>query len=314
MSLDFLLPEEDRPKEGYLLMDFSQIIMAAAFQEFGEKAKFPKVTLPMLRHLVLNSVRKNIMTFKKQGYTQLIICVDNSANGYWRRDASYYYKKNRKKVREDSPFDWDGLHAAMKIIIDELEKYMPYIVMNTDKVEADDHIAVLTRFLTDKGHPVMIDSSDGDFPQLFKYPGVRQWSPMQKKFVISKTGDALMDCVTKVIKGDKKDNVAGIKVRGDFYTTKLDGERTPSTKASELEAFAEAYYDHDKLKTLMTEEQYKRFLENQVLIDMDFIREDIVASILERYNNYNIPPKSKVYTYFVKSGLSKLTASVGDFY
>lgn len=314
MELDFLLPEEDRTKEGYALMDFSQIIMAAAFTEFGENAKFPKVTTPMLRHLVLNSMKKNIKDFRKQGYTKMIVCVDNSKSGYWRRDYAHYYKKNRKLDREESLFDWEGLFEALHIIVDELGANMPYIVMNKDKIEADDHIAVLTRLLTSQGHPVVIISSDGDFTQLHKYPGVKQWSPMQKKWVKTKSGDSLMDCVTKVVKGDKKDNVASIKVRGDFWLTKVDGERTPSTKAKELEDIAMNYYDHDVLKTLMTEEHYKRFCENQVLIDMDFIDADVVASIEEMYNNYIIPAKSKVYPYFVKSGLSKLTAHVADFY
>lgn len=314
MELDFLLPEEDRTKEGVILMDFSQIIMAAAFTEFGENAKFPKVTTPMLRHLVLNSMKKNIKDFRKQGYTKMIVCVDNSTSGYWRRDYSHYYKKNRKLDREESQFDWEGFFTALHTIVDELGTNMPYIVMNKDKVEADDHIAVLTRILTGLGHPVVIVSSDGDFTQLHKYPGVKQWSPMHKKWVKTKSGDSLMDCVTKVVKGDKKDNVSSIKVRGDFWLTKVEGERTPATKVSELEAIAMNYYDHDVLKTLMTEEQYKRFCENQILIDMDFIDADIVASIEEMYNNYNIPAKSKVYPYFVKSGLSKLTAHVADFY
>ena len=64
----------------------------------------------------------------------------------------------------------------------------------------------------------------------------------------------------------------------------------------------------------LTEEQYNRFCENQLLIDMDFIPTEISASILERYNNYVIPAKSKVYPYFVKSGLSKLTANIAEFY
>lgn len=313
-DLDFLLPEEDQQKDGFLLLDFSQIIMAAAFQEFGENAGFPKVTTAMLRHLVLNSIKKNIKDFRKQGYNQLIICVDNSKSGYWRRRYSSYYKKNRAKARDESPFDWEGLFTAMHIIVDELEQNMPYIVMNIDTIEADDHIAVLTRILTALGHPVMIGSSDGDFTQLHKFPGVKQWSPMQKKFVKTKSGDSLLDCVTKVVKGDRKDNVASIKVRGDYWLTMVEGERTPSTRAKELEAIALNYYDHDIIKTLLTEEQYERFCENQILIDMDFIPDDIVALITERYNTYNKPSKSKVYPYFVKSGLSKLTATVADFY
>lgn len=314
MELDFLLPEDEREKEGYALLDFSQIIMAAAFTEFGETAKFPKVTTAMLRHLVLNSIKKNMKDFKKQGYQNMIICVDNSKSGYWRRDYSAYYKKNRSKDRDESPFDWEGLFTAMHIIIDELEKNMPHVVMNIDKIEADDHIAVLVKYLTGLGHPVVVVSSDGDFTQLHKYPSVKQWSPMQKKWVKTKSGDALLDCVTKVVKGDRKDNVASIKVRGDYWMTMVEGERTPPTKAKELEAIAQCYYELDEVAKLLTDEQFKRFQENLILIDMDKIPEHIVALIMERYNTYIKPPKSKVYPYFVKSGLSKLTAHVADFY
>lgn len=313
MSLNFMFGEEEK-KEGVTLIDFSQIIMAAAFTEFGEKAGFPKISEAMLRHLVLNSMRKNIKQFKKEGYTRQIICVDNSKSGYWRRDASHYYKKNRSKDREESPFDWEGLFTAMHKIIEELEKNMPYIVMNIDKVEADDHIAVLTKFLASQGIPVQIVSSDGDFTQLHKYPNVKQWSPMQKKYVKTKSGDALLDCVTKVVKGDRKDNVASIKVRGNYWLTMVEGERTPPTKASEIEQIAMNYYDHSKLQELLTAEQYERFKENQILIDMDFIRDDIVASIMERYNSYVVPAKGKIYTYFVKNGLSKLTNNIAEFY
>ena len=313
MSLDFLLPEEDRPKEGFVLMDFSQIIMAAAFTEFGEANKFPKVTVPMMRHLVLQSMRKNKMMFKKQGYEHLIVCVDNSKSGYWRRQEAHYYKKNRALDREESMFDWPGLFEALHTVVDELEKYMPYVVMNIDTIEADDHIAILAQYLTLLGHPVVVCSSDGDFTQLHKLPNLKQWAPMFKKWVKSKTGSPLLDCVTKVVKGDKKDNVASIKVRGDFWLTKVEGERTPPTKQKELEDIAEHYYDLEKIETLLTPVQFERFKENRILIDMDFIRPDIKALIMERYNTYKKAPRSRIYSYFVKSGLSKLMNNLNDF-
>lgn len=313
MSLDFLLPEEDRPKDGVVLMDFSQIIMAAAFTEFGKNNNFPKVTTPMLRHLVLQSLRKNKLMFKKQGYGILIICIDNSVSGYWRRQEAHYYKKNRSIDREESQFDWPGFFDAMVTVVKELETYMPYIVMNVDTIEADDHIAVLSNYLTLLGHPVVVCSSDGDFTQLHKLPNLKQWAPMFKKWVKSKTGSPLLDCVTKVVKGDKKDNVSSIKVRGDFWLTKVEGERTPSTKQNELELIAEHYYDLDKIESILPKDQFERFKENRILIDMDFIRDDIKALIMKRYNEYKLPVRSRIYSYFVKSGLSKLMNNINDF-
>lgn len=313
MDIGEMFFDEEPKKEGVALMDFSQIIMAAAFQEFGETAKFPKIQEGMVRHLVLNSIKANVKRFKKEGYPHMVICVDNSKSGYWRRDVASYYKLNRKNDREESLFDWEGLFNAMHKIIDELEHNMPYYVMNIDKIEADDHIAVLCEFFDAQDIPVVIVSSDGDFPQLFKFKLVKQWAPMFKKWVTSKSGSPLMDKVIKVIKGDKKDNVASIKVRGDFHTSKVEGERTPQTKQAELDFIADNYFDEEAIKAKLPEEQYKRFVENRILIDMDYIKPEIRASILERYNNYVPAKRGKIYSYLVKNGLSKLTQHANDF-
>lgn len=306
-NLDFLLPEYEREKEGVALLDFSQIALATALNNFEDK---DKITISMMRHLVLTSIKKNVTTFRKQGYTKFIICIDNAKSGYWRRDYAYYYKKNRGKAREESKWDWEGYFNASHQVTEELIKYMPYITMNIDKIEADDHIAVLTKKLSLEGHPVLIISSDGDFTQLHKYPNVKQWSPMQKKWVKIKSGSAEIDCMTKILKGDKKDNVAAVKVRSDFWFTKIDGERTPSIKTALVEEIAN---DREKAQTLLTEAEYKRYQENLVLIDFDYIPEEIASSILDYYESYKVPPRGKIYSYFVKSGLSKLTNHMNEF-
>lgn len=312
MSLNEMFFGEETPPDGVAILDFSQIIMAAAFVEFGEAAKFPKISENMLRHLVLNSIKYNKKLAAKHGYTNLVVAVDNSTSGYWRRDVASYYKRNRKNDREESPFDWTGLFEAMYKIIFELETNMPYTLMNIDKVEADDHIAVIVKVCNDKNIPVLIVSSDGDFTQLHKYPNVKQWSPMFKKWVKPKISP-LMDTVIKVVKGDKKDNVASIKVRGDFHTSKVEGERQPSVKSSMLDSIADNYFDDSAIEQLLTSEEWSRYKENRILIDMDYIDEDISALILKRYNSYVPAKRNRIYSYLVKNGLSKLTQHANDF-
>ena len=305
-NLNCLFDEEDQVKDGYILVDLSQIALATAMHTFKDKEK---ITTPMLRHLVLSTLKFNAFKFRKDGYNKVIICCDNAKSGYWRRDKAYYYKKNRADGREESEWDWEGYFEGIRTVIEEFEKYMPYHMMNIDKMEADDHIAVLTKKLSLEGNKVLIVSSDGDFTQLHKYPNVTQWSPMQKKFVKAKTGSPALDCMMKVIKGDKKDNVAAITVRSDFWYTRVDGERTPPTKT----AFVEQCCDAEDITTILEGEQLKRFYENRVLIDFDYIPEDIANQILDYYNSYKVPPRGKIYPYFVKSGLSKLTKNVNDF-
>lgn len=306
MSLNFLMSDEDQVKPGVLLVDLSQIASATMMHTFNEGEK---ITTNLMRHLVLSTLKHNVLKFRKDGYEDVIICVDNAMPSYWRREEAYYYKKNRAKGREESSWDWEGYFLGLRTVIEEFKQNMPYTIIDVPKAEADDGIAVLTQKLSLEGRKVMIISSDGDFTQLHKYPNVSQYSPMQKKLVKSKTGSPALDLMTKIIKGDGKDNVASIKVRSDFLYTKIEGERMPPIKTK----FVEECLDSDDITKLLSESEYKRFLENRVLIDFDYIREDIKNAILDLYNNYKVPGKNKIYSYFVKSGLSKLMKDIGQF-
>lgn len=306
MNLNFLMADEDQIKPGVLLVDLSQIVHATVTATFKEG---DKIDVSMMRHLILSTLKHNVLKFRKDGYEEVVICVDNAMPSYWRREVAYFYKKNRAKAREESDWDWDGYFEGLRTVIEEFKKNMPYVIMDIPKAEADDSIAVLTKKLTLEGHKVMIISSDGDFTQLHKFPNVSQYSPMMKKLVKAKSGSPALDLMTKLIKGDKKDNVASINVRSDFWYTRVDGERTPSTKTK----FIEECLDASDISELLSETQYQRFKENQVMIDFEFIRQDIKDAILDLYNNYKKPGKGKIYPYFVKSGLSKLIKDVGDF-
>lgn len=306
MSLNFLMSDEDQIKPGVLLVDLSQIASATMMHTVKEGEK---ITTNLMRHLVLSTLKHNVLKFRKDGYEDVIICVDNAMPSYWRREEAYYYKKNRAKGREESSWDWEGYFLGLRTVIEEFKQNMPYTIIDVPKAEADDGIAVLTQKLSLEGRKIMIISSDGDFTQLHKYPNVSQYSPMQKKLVKSKTGSPALDLMTKVIKGDGKDNVASIKVRSDFLYTKIEGERMPPIKTK----FVEECLDSDDITKLLSESEYKRFLENRLLIDFDYIREDIKNAILDLYNNYKVPGKNKIYSYFVKSGLSKLMKDIGQF-
>ncbi|ADI96478.1 RNaseH ribonuclease [Acinetobacter phage Ac42] len=309
-DLSFLMQEDDIPKPGYCIFDFSQIALATSQHYFASGEE--KVTLDNVRHLILASLKFNVIKARSEGYEKIILALDNAKNGYWRRDEAYYYKLNRAKAREESTFDWEAYFNALHQVISEFKEFMPYQVIDVDKGEADDIIGVLTKYLSLKGHKVRIVSSDGDFPQLQKYPNVTQWSPMQKKFVKPKTGSPELDCMVKIIKGDRKDCVASIKVRSDFYHTMVEGERTPPTRMDFIESILDAGSDEERAK-LMTEEQYKRFLENRVLIDFDYIREDIKDEIFNQFTNNTPAPRGKMYKYFVKNGLVKFIKDLDKF-
>lgn len=310
MSLDFLRHEDDVVKEGYGLVDFSQIALATVTQTYMNRDE--PLELNFVRHLILDTIRFNVTKFKLEGYTKFVFCIDNAEPMYWRREYAWYYKMLRKAKREESTFDWNEYFRIIKIIIEELKANMPYIFIDVSKAEADDGIGVLTKYLALQNIPVMIISSDGDYTQLHKFNNVKQWSPMQKKLVKSPSGSPKMDLFTKIVKGDKKDTVSGIKVRSSFYLDKLEGERTPQSKQAFLEALVDAE-DDEAIQKLLTESEWKRFQENRVLIDFEYIREDIKEEIMKAFLNAKPAPRGKIYSYFVKSGLKKLVTLTNSF-
>ncbi|AWY10203.1 RNAseH [Acinetobacter phage AB-Navy97] len=360
MSLDHFYGED---KPGALLIDLSQIALATVAVTYEPGMKF---TVPIVRQLVLSTIKHNALKFKSDGYDHVIIAIDNARYGYWRRQEEDYYKRNRAIARdaakEAESFDWDGYFNALGIVIQELKDNMPWVVVDVRHCEADDCIAVLSSYLSKQGYKVRIISSDGDFTQLHKLEDVDQYSPIQKKFVKVKTGSPQEDCLTKVLKGDRKDCVASIKVRGDFWLNYEEDERTPSTTAAFVtklvgksddevyEALTEEIMKKAKNKKTGVAEchkllklqgvqiededgeileqyrtdamamakqiadlQFHRFKRNRILIDFDYIRDDIRESIINHYKEYKPAPRGKIYPYLVKNQLTKLLKDLNGF-
>lgn len=353
MSLDHFF-EPELP--GAVLIDLSQIALATVAVTYEPGVKF---TPDMVRQLILSTIKHNALKFKSEGFTKVIITIDNAKFGYWRRQEEDYYKRNRaiarEAAKEEESFDWDGYFKALGLVIQELKDYMPYIVLDIKHCEADDCIAVISKYLSENGWKVRIISSDGDFTQLHKLENVDQYSPIQKKFVKVKSGSPEEDCLTKVIKGDRKDCVASIKVRGNFWLNYEEGvERTPPTSAKLVESLVgksdediyqvfyseilkkvshkkdgnknaekflslhgitipEEFGSPESTSEVIAELWMDRFRRNRVLIDFDYIRDDIRQAILSEYETYKPAPRGKLYSYFVKNKLTKLIPYISDF-
>lgn len=308
------MDEADQVKPGVCLFDMSQLALATALVNFPDKEKINK---NMVRHLILNTVKFNVKKFKAE-YPNVILCFDNAEGGYWRRDYGYFYKKNRGQARDASTWDWEGYFDGMKSIVEEFPKYMPYTSLNIKRIEADDIIGILTKKLALDGVPVMIVSSDGDYPQLQQFPDVKQWAPQLKKFVKPKHGSPRMDLFYKLLKGDKKDNVASVRVRSDFWYTRQEKENTPPMKTSVIEECCAAD-NEQQIKEILekaypdNKDIFARFKENQIMIDMNCMPDDIVAQIMTSYNEYKPAPRGRMYSYFVKNSLSNHMKNINEF-
>ncbi len=137
----------------------------------------------MLRHMILNTLRMYNKKFRDE-YGEMILCCDGMNN--WRRNYFPQYKANRKKVREESDFDWNKAFAIMDEVREDIKVNFPYKVLSINECEADDIIGTLAANTQEFGNyeNVMIVSADGDFKQLQVYENVKQFSPILKKDVV----------------------------------------------------------------------------------------------------------------------------------
>ena len=302
--------QEPQKLVGVNLVDFSQIVISTLTATFKPT---DEIDLDTMRHLCLNTLRHNVLK-NKQRYPRVVICVDNSANGYWRRDLAPYYKKNRSKKRDEDKRDWDTIHKCMAIVTEEIKENLPYTVIDKTKTEADDVIGVLVKHISENNPhcQILITSADGDFTQLHKFKNVKQWSPIQKKWVLPKYGSPLADLRFKIVKGDRKDGISTIMECSDWNFVKPEGAKAkPINTKKFLDPIIAA--DNPIELEFLTEEHKKRYKENEILLDFEKIPDSIVAPIIDEFDNGKPAPRSKIYPYFVKNRLLKLIDSLNDF-
>ena len=291
---------------GVNLVDYSQIVLSTIMGTFKPD---DVLSIDLIRHCVLSTLKANVMKNRKY-YPQVILCMDNSDGRYWRKNVASYYKASRKKARDKLEYNFELIFAAMAEIKNELIENFPYIVMDIPGMEADDHIGILTRYFQSKSVKVLITSSDGDFAQLHDYKLLKQWSPIQKKWVKPKHGSAKNDLLVKCFKGDKKDGIANYRAVSDHYA-RDDVGRVPSITESLLQSLLKA--SENELQLMLTEVEYARYEENRKLLDFALIPKEYSDAIIKHYNDYMIAPRSKIYPFFIKKGLSKLMPDVSEF-
>jgi hypothetical protein len=95
-----------------IVVDYSQTAISNLMAELGGRTDI-EVQVPILRHMILNSIRGYKQKFGKD-FGELVIACDNQT--YWRRQAFPHYKAGRKKAREKSGFDWKTIFEALNLI------------------------------------------------------------------------------------------------------------------------------------------------------------------------------------------------------
>ena len=278
-----------------ILLDYSQTVIGS-FMAMGRGK--PVVEEDLLRHTILNSIRMYRNQFAKD-YGEMVICCDGKDN--WRKKVFPEYKANRRKNREDDPTDWKTLFELLHEMREDLTKYFPYKVMHVDSAEADDIIGVIVRELSEE--PTLILSSDKDFIQLQKFDNVKQWSPLQKKFIVGDPAESLYD---KTIRGDTGDGVPNILSSDDTLIT--EGKRqTPVTK-KKMEL-----WKGKKPEEFCNEAMLRNYHRNKTMVDLGETPNSIRINILNQYDSQEFGNRNQLFDYFTDKKLKNLMDVIDEF-
>ena len=274
------------------LVDFSQIVIGS----YMSASKFTSVDMDVIRPAVLNTLRLYRTKFVSE-FGELILCCDDRKS--WRKELFPNYKASRKKTRSAAPIDWENLYECLNQLKEELTEWFPYKVLQAEKAEADDVIAVLVGLANER---TLILSSDKDFVQLHQF-NVRQYSPIQKKFV---EGDAKWSLHEKLVKGDVGDGVPNIMSDDNVFID--EGRRQkPITKKK-----VDAWYELDP-DMYCDSEMLRNYNRNKQLIDLGEVPESIRINITKQFETTAVGDRKRLLTYFINHRLKNLTENLSEF-
>ena len=297
-----------------ILVDYSQVALAAILTFQRELKGTESEVKNLIRHVTLSTLK----SYKKKygpDYGQLLICCDGRK--YWRKEFFEYYKGSRKKNRDASELDWKLIFDTLSEMRDDLATYFPYKVIHVEKAEADDVIAVMTKYLQEnelvqdglmeESQKILILSSDKDFKQLQLYPNVKQWSPMQKKYVNATQREIHDFMIEHIVKGDAGDGVPNILSQDDVFMQ--DGLRQKPVSAKRLAEFIE-----NGFAACRDDVERRNWQRNSTLVDFKHIPEEVDKLIVDAYlNNKPKGDKMSIMTYLIENRCRLLLDEIEDF-
>jgi hypothetical protein len=297
-----------------ILVDYSQVSLAAILTFQRELKGTDSEVKNLIRHVTLSTLK----SYKKKyggEYGELVICCDGRK--YWRKEAFAHYKASRKKNRDASDLDWKLIFDTLTEMREDIATHFPWRVIHVERAEADDVIACMSKWLQtnqliseglmEDAQKVLILSSDKDFKQLQVYDNIKQWSPMQKKYVTATKSELKAWMIEHIVKGDAGDGVPNILSPDDIFLQ--DGVRQKPVSAKRLEEFIEKGFD-----ACRTEDERRNWHRNSTLVAFEHIPQDVNDLIVDAYlNNKPKGDKMAVMNYLIEHRCRLLLDELDDF-
>jgi 5'-3' exonuclease, N-terminal resolvase-like domain/T4 RNase H, C terminal len=280
-----------------IIVDLNQVMISTLMVQIGNHKNI-KIEEDIVRHMVLNSLRGHKVKFSPE-YGEMIIACDDK--NYWRKEVYPYYKANRKKEREASELDWNSVFEVLNKIRQELKDNFPYKVIQVEHAEADDIIATLVKEFSYQ-EKILILSGDKDFGQLQKYPSVKQYSPVLKKYIICTNPELFLK--EHIMRGDSGDGIPNFLSPDNSFVMGIRQSPVTSKKL--------ANWVLQEPEQFCNETMLRNYKRNQQLIDLEYIPAVIADDVLEQYHSQK-KDRSKLFNYFVSHKLKNLMEAIGDF-
>jgi len=245
--------------------------------------------MEILRHVILKNIFHLI---EKYSPTDVYVACDSRKN--WRNKFYEGYKSNRKEAREKRDVDWDAFFTLMNNLTTELQTHFPFIVVNSDFLEADDIIAYLVRKNSNSQCEKIMVTSDGDYVQLLKYENTILYDPLKKIEIRKKPYEAEHALQIKILMGDKGDSVPACEPRLGIKTA---------------EKLIESGEVAEKMKNELFKTNYER---NCKLVDLTRTPRVLIERLEEQLGSYKVSGCNNIFNYFVEKGLRDLMSRTND--
>ena len=203
-----------------ILVDFSAVMHQMIFASINiAKPKKDKEThkyitddfIKVAEYRILEELF-NIQTRFSSKYKDIVLCLDNHTAKNWRKNILGTYKSKRKQEHQDSEINFSEVYEKIDNLVDQIDKYAPWKVIDVASAEGDDCILTLAKNYA-KIEPILIISFDKDMIQAQKYGNVKQFNQITGKFITvaeKNHGDIKSWLIEHVCLGDEADEVPKI--------------------------------------------------------------------------------------------------------
>jgi 5'-3' exonuclease len=182
----------------------------------------------------------NLVSRKVFNESIVIFCLDSPQASLWRHEIGTCYKGNREDLSKKRNFKPTFNYTYNLLIPNLTKEYNNIHMIIRDKMEADDLIALIVRYVKHKAphNHIYIVSGDNDFLQL-GYDNL-YFADYKKKDLIQLTKDEARETLLqKIINGDCSDNIPSIFPKELGISNKM--KKLIRTDKTELKKYLHQY-------------------------------------------------------------------------